>query len=130
MYKKYLNKRHEEDTVFYLMAQVRRHEEKAALYLDAFNDNNHCAGALLQLFTEKGVVSLHIPDGFELGVVGEFLQELAEYHVTQARKILIKAFEGVHDQPAAQGADTAKTAEQWAKDILNDHEKPPDDPAE
>lgn len=120
----------QENSVFCLMAQVRRHEEKAALYLDAFNDNNHCAGALLQLFTEKGVVSLHIPDGFELGVVGEFLQELAEYHVTQARKILIKAFENVHSQPAAQDADTAKTAEEWAKDILKDQERLWEDPAE
>ncbi len=129
MYDKYLNKRHEQDTVFHLMAQVRRHEEKAALYLDAFNDNNHCAGALLQLFTEKGVVALHIPEGFELGVVGEFLQELAEYHVTQARKILIKAFEDAHAQPAGKDADNSQTAEDWAKEVLRATERPAD-PAE
>ncbi len=117
----------DELTVFCMMAQVRRHEEKAAMYLDAFNDNNHCNGALLQLFTEKGVQAIHIPAGFELGVMGEVLQELAEYHVTQSRKLLVNAFIKAKGGAAEHGTDNMQTAQAWAESVLAS--KPSQDPA-
>ncbi len=90
-----------EKTVLELMAECRRLEERAAQYVEAFSYNldDPPAGAMLQIFSQtKGVVSLYITPGFEMGILLEYLQEVGEHHATRARQLVSGAFSDTGDR--------------------------------